>query len=148
MTTQRIIGVILFLMGLSLGFVFNLFASDSDIKAWYNEYRIWVVIIAALFILVGIVLTIFRMPQSASEMAKHSSAEIPTESNSNGSGDIALLSEDTEFLKEQFAKHKQNLQNLLRQKSNYGAGEVPLRLLNQIDEEEKNIRKIAEQLNQ
>lgn len=53
---------------------------------------------------------------------------------------------DTEFLQSMLAQHRRNLQLLQRQKANFGAGEEPLRLLNQIAAEEEEIGKIERQL--
>ena len=53
---------------------------------------------------------------------------------------------DTEFLQSMLAQHRRNLQLLQRQKANFGAGEEPLRLLNQIAAEEEAIGKIEGQL--
>ncbi len=53
---------------------------------------------------------------------------------------------DTEFLQSMLAQHRRNLQLLQRQKANFGAGEEPLRLLNQIAAEEEEIGKIAREL--
>jgi hypothetical protein len=57
-----------------------------------------------------------------------------------------LTPEDEQFLREQLAQHEQNRRHLLRQKSIYGAGEVPLHLLNQIRAEEEEISNIKQQL--
>lgn len=59
----------------------------------------------------------------------------------------AKLSPDEEaFLRDQLAQHQRNRRTLLKQKSIYGAGEAPLRLLNQIEAEEEAIEKIRQQL--
>lgn len=60
----------------------------------------------------------------------------------------ALSAEDEQFLREQLVQHEQNRRHLLKQKSMYGAGEEPLRLLNQIRSEEEEIKKIKQQLGQ
>ena len=44
------------------------------------------------------------------------------------------------------AQRQRNLQLLQRQKANFGAGEEPLRLLNQIAAEEEAIAKLQQQL--
>ena len=53
---------------------------------------------------------------------------------------------DTEFLQSMLAQRQRNLQLLQRQKANFGAGEEPLRLLNQIAAEEEAIAKLQQQL--
>ncbi len=53
---------------------------------------------------------------------------------------------DTEFLQSMLTQHRRNLQLLQRQKANFGAGEEPLRLLNQIAAEEEEIARIAGEL--
>ncbi len=58
----------------------------------------------------------------------------------------AIPAVDTEFLQSMLAQHRRNLQLLQRQKANFGAGEEPLRLLNQIAAEEEEIGKIERQL--
>lgn len=50
------------------------------------------------------------------------------------------------FLQTLLAQHRRNLQRLREQKATFGAGEEPLRLLNQIDAETAEIAKIEEQL--
>jgi class 3 adenylate cyclase len=70
------------------------------------------------------------------------------ETPSPGSGESSLSEEEKEFLRDLLARHQQNLRLLLKQKSVFGAGDEPLRLLNQIAEEEKAIREIEGQLAQ
>lgn len=54
--------------------------------------------------------------------------------------------EDEAFLREMLAAHEQNLRLLLKQKAVFAAGDIPLRLLNQIRAEEEEISKIKRQL--
>ncbi|MBX3011251.1 MAG: CHAT domain-containing protein [Caldilineaceae bacterium] len=56
--------------------------------------------------------------------------------------------EDTDLLRSLLAQHQRNRQRLLQQKAIYGAGEEPLRLLNQLDAEEEAIAKLQQQLGQ
>jgi len=53
---------------------------------------------------------------------------------------------DADFLRSLLAQHQRNLQLLQRQKAMFGAGEEPLRLLNQIAAEEEEIAKLQQQL--
>lgn len=59
---------------------------------------------------------------------------------------VATPPENAEFLQSMLAQHRRNLQLLQRQKANFGAGEEPLRLLNQIVAEEEEIGKIEREL--
>ncbi|MFZ4663124.1 MAG: CHAT domain-containing protein [Caldilineaceae bacterium] len=54
--------------------------------------------------------------------------------------------EDTDFLHGLLTQHQRNRQRLLQQKALYGAGEEPLRLLNQLDAEEEAIAEIKRKL--
>jgi len=54
--------------------------------------------------------------------------------------------EDREFLRSLLTQHQRNLQRLLKQKAMYGAGEEPLRLLNQIAAEEEQITELERKL--
>lgn len=54
--------------------------------------------------------------------------------------------EDADFLRSLLIQHQRNRQRLLQQKAIYGAGEEPLRLLNQIAAEEEEIAKLQQQL--
>jgi len=58
----------------------------------------------------------------------------------------SAASEESTFLESLLAQHKRNLQRLLQQKANFGAGEEPLRLLNQIDAEEEEIARLEREL--
>jgi hypothetical protein len=62
------------------------------------------------------------------------------------SSEATLANEDTNFLREQLARHQENRRQLLKQKSIYAAGEKPLHLLNQIAAEENAIKEIERQL--
>jgi hypothetical protein len=53
---------------------------------------------------------------------------------------------DADFLRSMLAQHQHNLQLLQRQKAMFGAGEEPLRLLNQIAAEEEEVAKLQQQL--
>ena len=53
---------------------------------------------------------------------------------------------DADFLRSLLAQHQRNRQRLLQQKALYGAGEEPLRLLNQLDAEDEAIAKLQQQL--
>jgi hypothetical protein len=59
-----------------------------------------------------------------------------------------LLDDDTEraVLEQELDQHKRNLYKLRQQAAIYAAGETPLHLLNQIEAEEMEIRRIEEQL--
>jgi DNA-binding response OmpR family regulator len=50
------------------------------------------------------------------------------------------------MLEKEMEQHKRNLYELRRQKATYGAGEEPLRILNQIEAEEKEIQRIEQEL--
>jgi hypothetical protein len=49
-------------------------------------------------------------------------------------------------LRTELAKHKRNLYKLRDQRATFAKGEEPLRLLNQIEAEEDEIRQIEEEL--
>jgi len=59
---------------------------------------------------------------------------------------VKQAAEDADFLRSLLAQHQRNRQRLLQQKALYGAGEEPLRLLNQLDAEEEAIAAIKQQL--
>jgi len=58
------------------------------------------------------------------------------------------ISDERAALKQELAAHKRNLHNLRRQKAIFGVGEVPLHILNKIEEEEREIRSIEAELQQ
>lgn len=58
----------------------------------------------------------------------------------------SISSGDREFLESLLRQHRRNLQRLMQQKANFGAGEEPLRLLNQIDAEEAELARIEGEL--
>ncbi len=58
----------------------------------------------------------------------------------------SLPDDERSFLEVELAQHKRNLLRLRQQKSMYGAGEEPLRLLNQIDAEEAAIAELEAKL--
>ena len=135
--TQRIIGVTLFLLGLALGLITNLLAADPELQIWYKQYRTWILIVAGLFALVGIILNIFSISKDSHPKPEKKSSEPSAPSFAN---------EDVKHLRELLAKRQQNLRTLQSQKSIYAAGEGPLHLLNQIAAEEKAIKEIEQQL--
>jgi hypothetical protein len=135
--TQRLIGVTLFLIGLALGLITNLLAADPEVQTWYKQYRTWILIVAALFALVGIILTIASISKNSHPKLEKKNGESSTPS---------LANEDEEHLRELLAKRQQNLRTLQLQKSIYAAGEEPLHLLNQIAAEEKALKEIEQQL--
>jgi hypothetical protein len=134
---ERIIGVTLFFIGLALGVIINLFTSDSSVQNWYNKNRTWILCIAGVSILVGIILIFF-----SSGKAGKSTKGTKSLKHENHS----LTVEDEQFLNDQLNRHQENLRYLNKQKSIYAAGEEPLHLLNQIDAEKKTIKEIEEQL--
>lgn len=136
--TQLVLsGVALFLITILLDFMFNLLSADSEVVAWYNENSLWFFIIAGILVLLGVILTIISIKKK-----DRSKVEIG-ESTSSGA---IQADEDDKYLREQLARHQENRQKLLRQKSVYVAGEEPLHLLTQIAAEEKEIKDIEEQL--
>jgi hypothetical protein len=60
----------------------------------------------------------------------------------------AIRQERIASLQQQLATHIKNLNRLQEQAAIYGAGEVPLRLLNQIEAEEWEIQRIEAELEQ
>lgn len=134
---QRIIGVTLFLIGLVLGLITNLLAADPEVQIWYTQYRTWILILAGLFAVVGIILNIASISKDSHPKSKKESSEPSVPS---------LANEDEMYLHELLSKRQQNLRTLQLQKSIYAAGEEPLHLLNQISAEEKAINKIEQQL--
>jgi hypothetical protein len=58
----------------------------------------------------------------------------------------ALQDEERGFVEAELAQRKRNLLRLRQQKSMFGAGEEPLRLLNQIDAEEAAIAELEARL--
>lgn len=135
--TQRFVGVMLFLLGLALGLVSDLLASDEAIQHWYQAYRTWILSGAGLLILTGIILISISIKKG----------DQPTTPQKDGApSHTTITSEDEEFLREQLARHQENRRQLLKQKSIYAAGEEPLHLLNQIAAEEKAIKEIEQQL--
>lgn len=134
---QIVSGVALFLIGISLDFVFNLFAADSKIVELYNKYHTWTLVIAGVLVLVGIILIIGNIRKDA---------KLRAEKKSSVTSDMTMFGEDEKFLREQLARHQENRRQILKQKSIYAAGEEPLHLLNQIAAEEKAINEIEQQL--
>jgi len=65
-------------------------------------------------------------------------------SNNSSSGQKAF--DEGAELRALLAKHERNLLRLRQQKANYGVGEEPLHLLNQIDHEEQEIAQLKAQL--
>jgi len=137
MNKQRLIGIILFLIGIMLDFFVELTVDDIKSWSWYIQNRNWIFFIGALLILSGVLLSFVNI----SKIKK----KIPME-DSKGSSDISFLNTDEKFLREQLDRHQENLRKLLRQKSIYATGEEPLRLLNQIAAEQKKIQEIEQQL--
>lgn len=137
MNKQRIIGIILFLIGILLDFFVELIVDDIKRWSWYIENRTWIFIIGATFILAGGLLTFVNISKEKDKISGE---------DSQGTSDISLLDKDQDFLNEQLIRHQENLRKLLRQKSIYAAGEEPLHLLNQSAAEEKKIREIEQQL--
>lgn len=135
--TQRLIGVTLFLIGLALGLITNLLAADPEVQTWYKQYRIWILIVAGLSALVGIILNIASISKDSHPKPEKESSEPSVPS---------LANEDEKHLRELLAHRQQNLSTLQLQKSIYAAGEEPLHLLNQIAAEEKAINEIEQQL--
>jgi len=134
---QIVSGVSLFLIGISLDFIFNLLAADSKIVELYNKNHTWSLVIAVVLVLVGIILIIGNLRKDA---------KLEAEKKSSVLSDMPIFSEDEKFLHEQLAHHQENRRQLLKQKSIYAAGEEPLHLLNQIAAEEKAIKEIKQQL--
>lgn len=143
MKVQRIIGVTLFLLGLGLGLISDLFAADPQIQAWYAAYRPWILGTGILFVLLGIALTIASIRSDAPEAAMHDRIGSSRPDEPSHSVD---LDQDDEFLRSQLGQHRQNLHRLLEQKAIYGNGEEPLRLLNQIEVEQQAIKEIQRKL--
>ena len=56
------------------------------------------------------------------------------------------LADERAFLKQELAQHKRNLYTLREKAAVYAAGETPLHLLNQIESEEEEIRRIEAEL--
>ena len=131
------IGVALFLIGLSLDFMFNLLAESSKVKDWHKANSTVGFVISGILVLAGITLTIISI-------TKKDRTKIETKGSE--SDDIVLANEDTNFLRERLARHQENRRQLLKQKSIYAVGEEPLHLLNQIAAEEKAINEIEQQL--
>jgi|GEM_PF-6859488 len=134
---QIVSGGALFLIGISLDFIFNLIAAEIKVQVWYDENRAWILMIAGVLVLVGIILIIGNLRKDA---------KLKAEKKSNVSSDMPIFSEDEKYLREQLACHQENHRQLLKQKSTYAAGEEPLYLLNQIAAEEKAIKEIEQQL--
>jgi len=137
MKTQRIIGVSLFAIGIILDFFIELLADEIKKQPLYIQNRNWILFVGAIFILIGIFLTIVNIPKLKEKILKD---------DEKGVGDITFLNKDLNFLQEQVASHQENLKKLLNQKSTYAKGEEPLHLLNQIEAEEKKIKEIKQQL--
>lgn len=135
--TQRLIGVILFLIGLTLGLITNLLAADPEVQTWYKQYRTWILVVSGLFALVGIILNIASISKDSHPKTEMESSEPVAPS---------LANEDEMYLHELLSKRQQNLRTLQLQKTTYAAGEEPLHLLNQIAAEEKAINEIERQL--
>lgn len=134
---QRAIGIILFIIGLALGLIVNLFASDLDVQAWYQKNRIVVWCLAGVLILIGIILISLSFGK-----ARKSSTETKRIKQENQS----VTAKDEQSLPELLNIHQENLRKLIKQKSIYAAGEEPLHLLNQIEAEENAIKEIKEKL--
>lgn len=85
---------------------------------------------------------------SAAEMAGHKNETTGSAMSSGQSAahDATAANPDTEFLQTLLEQHKRNLRRLMQQKAQFGSGEEPLRLLNQIDAEEEEITRIEQQL--
>lgn len=60
-------------------------------------------------------------------------------------GELSVIEEQA-YLKRMLLKHRRNLHKLREQAAIYGAGEVPLRLLNQIESEKREIQRLQAQL--
>lgn len=135
--TQRLVGVTLFLIGLALGLITNLLAADPEIQIWYKQYRTWILIVAGLFAVVGIILNISSISKDSHPKSKKESGEPSVPS---------LANEDEMYLHELLSKRQQNLRTLQLQKTTYATGEEPPHLLNQIAAEEKAIKEIEQQL--
>lgn len=135
--TQRIIGATLFLLGLAFGLITNLLAADPEIQTWYKQYRNWILIVAGLLVLAGIILSFASISKKShpKEEKEISEPSVPSPAG-----------EDEEYLHELLAKHQQNLRALQMQKVTYAAGEVPLHLRNQIAAEEEAINEIEQKL--
>jgi hypothetical protein len=58
------------------------------------------------------------------------------------------LTEERTFLEAELAQHRRNLLRLCQQKAVYAEGEVPLRLLNQIDAEEQKIQELNNRISE
>lgn len=63
-------------------------------------------------------------------------------SNEGSNTSRAISTDERDHLLALLAQHQRNLQLLQKQAANFGAGETPLRLLNQIEAEEERIREI------
>lgn len=135
---ERIIGVTLFLIGLLLGVIINLFTSDSNVQNWYDKNRIWVFCFAGALILLGVILIILSFGSAGKPSTEK---ETPKKENQNQAKD-----KDEQSLSELLKNHQENLHKLKKQISIYAVGEEPLHLLNQIDTEQKTIKEIEEQL--
>lgn len=134
---QIVSGVALFLIGILLDFIFNLFAANSKMVELYNKNHTWALVIAGVLVLVGIILIIGNLRKDV---------KLSGEKKSGVPSDKPTFSEDEKFLYEQLARHQENRRQLLKQKGIYAAGEEPLHLLNQIAAEEKAVKEIEQQL--
>jgi uncharacterized membrane protein YgaE (UPF0421/DUF939 family) len=134
---ERTIGVILFIIGLALGLILNLFASDLDIQVWYQKNRTLVWCLAGVLILIGIILISLSFGK-----ASKSSSETKRIKQDNQS----VTAKDEQNISELLNRHQENLRKLIKQKSIYAASEEPLHLLNQIEAEENAIKEIKEKL--
>ena len=143
MKTQRTIGVTLFLLGLALELIFNLFASDPQVQAWYTKYRTQILGAGIVLVLLGIVLTISSIRSGAPRTATRPRIG---RSRQSGLSDSVHPDEDEKSLHRQLEQHRQNLNTLLEQEAIYEKGGEPLRLLNQIEAEKQAITEIERKL--
>jgi hypothetical protein len=159
MIVKRIVGITLFLVGLLLGFITNLFSSDPIVQAWYTNNRSYILPTAAFLIIMGIFLTFISLSDSEASKNKRFSADNSTlpphyhhkdsqayQQTNNDDTKQYLDDPQTQFLVSQLNSHQRNLKHLLGQKAVYASGESPIRILNQIEFEQETIAQIEEQL--
>lgn len=115
---ERIIGVTLFLIGIALGVIINLFTSDNYIQAWYNKNRTLIICIMSGLILLGIILSFFSLGSSR----------------------------EISYWKKLLKKHRAKLSTQRERQRTLNTVTERLVLLDQIENSEKDIRKAKDKL--